>query len=123
MDDADVALDGELIFQGLTYRWSFHGLQLGHFSLAGGLTMVVFFLGIFLDFNILYGFAFFAAACMALVVIQWRKPPDYLGELYDLATLPRHLTALDDDPWTVPFPVAPEDLATSRMGPHSRRTS
>lgn len=106
----DENLDVEIVYQSLNYRWSFHGLEVSHFLLAGGVTMLVFFMSIPLGYSTLYGVVFFVAACSALAVVQWRKPHDYLSELFDLVTQPRQLNCLDDDAYSAVFPVAHEEL-------------
>jgi hypothetical protein len=106
----DEDLETAPVFKNLNYNWSFYGLQLFHFAIAGVLGTVTLFASVLIGFNLLYAVAIFLAASAGLAALQWRKPAHYLPDLFLTLVLPRHLTCLVDDDITWPFPVAPEDL-------------
>ena len=102
------------VYKNLNYKWSWRGLQMFHFGIAGGLAFVVQFVCVLVGANLMYAVAFFGAAVAALALLQWRKSDTYIPDLINLALLPRHLTCLDDDPLTHPFPVSRCELSKSR---------
>lgn len=105
----DEDLDRAVVYHNLAWSWSFYGLRLYHFAASGGLSMVVLLFAVLFGFNMLYGIAFFLAANVGLAILQWRKPQDYLPDLINYVVLPRHLTCLEDDDITYPFPVSREE--------------
>lgn len=106
----DEELERALVLKNLNYKWSFYGLQLFHFAIAGAFGTVILFLSVLVGFNMLFAIAFFVAACSGLAILQWRRPETYIPDLLLLLILPRHLSCLHDDDATWPFPVAREDL-------------
>ncbi|MFC1609853.1 hypothetical protein ACFL6C_02755 [Myxococcota bacterium] len=103
-------LQEAVVFQNLQWEWSFYGLTLLHFAMAGSLSVLVLLGGVIFGYSLLYGVAFFAAISAGLAIVQWRKPADYIPSLLSYLAMPRHLTCLEDDVTTWPFAVAPEEL-------------
>jgi hypothetical protein len=103
-------LERNLVYTNLGYTWTFYGLHVMQFAIAGFLGAISFTVCVVFGLNIGYAIAAFLAACAALVILQWRKPTNYLPDLLMAMVAPTDLTPAADDDVTWEFPIPREAL-------------
>ncbi len=103
-------LERSLVYTNLNYTWTFYGLQVFHFAIAGGFGSFGLFLAVLLNVGTGYAIAAFVAVCAALIILQWRKPANYLPDLFLAMVAPTDLTPATDDEITWDFPIPREAL-------------
>jgi len=99
----------EPVFQNLHYRWSFAGLYVEHLIAAGLPGVLVFYANVLFGTSLIWFPITFFASAFAILVLQWRKPPEYMKELLQVVTMQKHYTHVVDDSETLPFPISQED--------------
>jgi len=103
-------LQREIVYQHLKYRWSIFGLYTEHLIAAAVPGFITFYAGMFFGFSMLWSLIVFLFSAFAIVVLQWRKPPEHMIEVLTLLISPRHYTHVSDETGKWEFPVSREEL-------------
>lgn len=98
-------LDRAQVPDKLDWKWSWYGLAFGDIPFVAVPGLVLLAAAVIFETSTAWAFIGVASTAVALVVLKWRKPPDYLECLIHVALAPRRLSHKERDMGLRPFPL------------------